>query len=277
MRWLVLVGWGLGSGVWGQLSITTGVVGRDERFLLQKLPAQQLDSLRAAARTGDTQAQMALVEYYQLVELEPDSARFYLNAAVKAGRPQAQYLLGLIYLRGVEGPKRPAEGRKLLEAAAQQGFILAIRELWSVLEVPDSVGPLTVRVLPYEPQTAFRYASQGAELNDPPSMMALGRYYGQGKGIARNDSLARVWLTRAAEAGYRPAQVLLAEWAFERWGDPATALHWAQIVIADERASLEEQYRARVAAYHAEHIPKWIAAIRQLLFAFPTASQQAQP
>ncbi len=276
MRWVGLLSWGLLSGVFGQLSITTGVLGRDERFQLQKLPPTQLDSLRAAARAGNTDAQMALVEYYQLVELKPDSARFYLQAAVKAGRPEAQYLMGLIYLRGVEGPKRPTEGRKLLEAAARQGFILAIRELWTVLEPPDSVGPLTVRVLPYEPKAAFQYAQQGAQLGDPPSMMALGRYYGQGKGTPRNDSLARVWLTRAAEAGYRPAQVLLAEWAFERWGDPATALYWAQRVISDERASLEEQYRARIAAYHAEHIPKWIAAIRRLWLPLSSPAQ-AQP
>ncbi len=276
MRWVGLLSWGLLSGVFGQLSITTGVLGRDERFQLQKLPPAQLDSLRAAARAGNTDAQMALVEYYQLVELKPDSARFYLQAAVKAGCSEAQYLMGLIYLRGVEGPKRPTEGRKLLEAAAQQGFILAIRELWTVLEPPDSVGPLTVRVLPYEPKSAFQYAQQGAQLGDPPSMMALGRYYGQGKGTPRNDSLARVWLTRAAEAGYRPAQVLLAEWAFERWGDPATALYWAQRVISDERASLEEQYRARIAAYHAEHIPKWIAAIRRLWLPF-SSSAEAQP
>lgn len=274
MRGIVIGG--LLGGLFAQLSITTGVVGRDSRFMLEKLPAHQLDSLRAAARAGDSQAQLALVEYYQLVELVPDSARFYLQAALKAGRPEAQYLMGLIYLRGVEGPKRPAEGRKLLEAAAQQGFILAIRELWSVLEPPDSVGPLTVRVLPYEPKAAFQYAQQGAQLGDPPSMMALGRYYGQGKGTARNDSLARVWLTRAAEAGYRPARVLLAEWAFERWADPSIALYWAQRVTSDERASLEEQYRARIAAYHAEHIPKWIAAIRRLWLPF-SSSVQTQP
>lgn len=252
-----------------QLTITTGVVGKDPRFQLEKPPEGVVDSLRKLARTGHPQAQLALVEYYQLHELRPDSSRLYLQMAAQAGLPEAQYLLGLSYLHGVEGPKRPKDGKKLLEAAAKQNYILAIRVLYQTLEPPDSVSPLHVQVLPYNPQEAFAYAQQGAELGDPPSMTALGRYYAQGKGTARNDSLARVWLTRAAEKGHIPAQVLLAEWSFEKWNDPQTALRWANAVIANERASLEEQYRARIAAYHAEHIPRWLEAIRKGLFTPP--------
>lgn len=264
--WLVFEGWVLTAGLgYAQgLSITEGVVGKDKRFRLEAPPVPVLDSLRKEARGGSVAAQMALVEYFQLIDLKPDSARFYLEKAAAAGLAEAQYLLGLIYLRGIEGPKRPAEGRKLLEAAARQKHILALRVLYQVLEPPDSVSPLQVRVLPYDSKAAFGYALQAAELGDPPSMATVGRYYGQGKGTARNDSLARYWLLQAAEKNYIPAQVLLAEWYFERWNQPDSALSWAYKVLRDERASLEEQYRARIAAYHAEYLPKWIAILRRL-------------
>ncbi|MCS7189298.1 MAG: tetratricopeptide repeat protein [Bacteroidia bacterium] len=254
--------WGI---AWAQLSITTGVIGRDERFQLKRPSAAEIDSLRRLAFQGDVQAQMAMVEYYQLIELRSDSARFYLTQAARKGLPEAQYLLGLSYLRGVEGPRRPIEGRKLLEAAAKQNYILAIRVLYEVLEPPDSISPLTVAVLPYNPRQAFEYASQGAKLGDPLSMTALGRYYAQGKGTARNDSLAHFWLLQAAEKGYIPAQVLLAEWCFEKWNNPKEALYWANQVIQNERASLEEQYRARIAAYTAEYFPRWLRWFRRWL------------
>lgn len=257
------------------VTITTGVLGKDTRFQLIRPSSAEIDSLRRLARKGDSQAQMALVEYYQLIELRPDSARYYLEQAAKTGLAEAQYLLGLVYLRGVEGPKRPTEGRKLLEAAAKQNHILALRVLYQVLEPPDSISPLYVPVLPPNAKQAFHYALQAAELGDPPSMATVGRYYGNGKGVARNDSLAELWLVRAAEKGYIPAQVCLAEWYFERWGKAEAALRWAQAVIQNDRASLEEQYRARIAAYHAEYIPRWISWFRRWV-ATPPGSGNAQ-
>ncbi|MCX7607046.1 MAG: sel1 repeat family protein [Bacteroidia bacterium] len=266
-----------GGHLLAQVSITSGVLGKDARFHLQKPSPAQLDSLRKAARSGNTAAQMALVEYFQLIELKPDSARFYLQAAVRAGLPEAQYLLGLSYLRGVEGPKRPIEGKKLLEAAAKQNHLLSIRVLYQVLEPPDSASPLHVPVLPYNAREAFGFALQGAQLGDPPSMTAIGRYYAQGKGTPRNDSLSELWLRKAAEMGHIPAQVLLAEWYLEKWNKPAQALYWAQQVIQNERSSLEEQYRARVAAYHAEHLPKWLSWLKQWIATPPLPPRQSPP
>jgi len=269
-RVVVLIGLGIGW-VYGQkLSITTGVVGRDERFILQKPSAAQVDSLRRAARSGDARAQMALVEYYELMELRPDSARFYLQMAVKAGLPEAQYLLGIKYLRGVEGPKRPTEGKKLLEQAAAQNHILAMRVLYEVLEPPDSLTPLYVQVLPHDAKAAFRYALKAAELGDLPSMVRLAHYYAHGKGTARNDSLAQFWLTQAAEKGYLPAQTLLAEWhTSSRGWDVEKARFWAQKVLSNEYAPAEDQVRARVALYYAENFPAWIAWFRQWIASPP--------
>lgn len=251
------------------LSITTGVIGKDSRFLLQKPSPTQIDSLRQRARAGDAQAQMALVEYYELMELRPDSARFYLQMAVKAGLPEAQYLLGIKYLRGVEGPKRPAEGKKLLEQAAAQNHILAMRVLYEVLEPPDSLSPLYVKVLPHKASEAFTYARKAAELGDAPSMHRLGWYYARGKGTMQNDSLAELWLLAAAQKGYRPAQIDLAEWYITRHWDAAKARHWAQTVLSQEYASAEEQIRAQIILYYADNLPLWLKRLKNWLIQPP--------
>ncbi|MCS7297275.1 MAG: tetratricopeptide repeat protein [Bacteroidia bacterium] len=254
----LLMGLMLGQG----LSITTGVIGRDPRFLLSKPSQVQIDSLRREAHNGNTQAQMAMVEYFQLIQLQPDSARFYLKLAVQAGQPEAQYLLGLMFLRGVEGPKRPAEGLRLLEEAARKGYILAMRVLYEVLEPPDSVSPLSVQVLPYDARRAFRWALQAAELGDLPSMLKVAQYYMKGKGTSRNDSLAHTWLLQAAEKGYLPAQTHLAEWYAYKELKPDRARHWAEKILAHPHAPAEDQVRARVALYYADLLPTWLPWFR---------------
>ncbi|MCX8112523.1 MAG: sel1 repeat family protein [Bacteroidia bacterium] len=256
-------------------SITIGVIGRDSRFILQKPSPHQVDSLRRAARAGDPSAQMAMVEYFQLIDLRPDSARAYLRMAVNNGLPEAQYLLGLMYLRGVEGPKRPQEGRRLLEQAAAKDHILALRVLYEALEPPDSIGPLYVQVLPHDAKAAFRYALRAAELGDYPSMVRVAQYYFAGKGVGRSDSLGELWLRRAAEKGYIPAQVLLAEWHVSSQGwNPERARFWAEKVLSHEYALPEEQIRAKVALYYAETFPSWITWFRRWLSSPPNLSQK---
>ncbi len=262
--------WLLYSLIWAQkrdsLLIYYGVLGKDSRFILQKPMPEVVDSLRAGAAKGDTAAMMALVEYYQLYELRADSGRRYLEMAVRAGVVEAAYLLGVAYLRGVEAPRRPLEARRLLEQAAEKGHILSMRVLWEELEPPDSLNPLRRPVWPHDPKKAFSYAMKAAQLHDKVSMMAVGRYYGQGKGVERNDSLAYLWLRRSAEAGYWPAAALLAEWSLERWKTPTEAKKWAAYLLnQDELNDVDLIYRAKVVNYHAETVPRWINYFRQTL------------
>ncbi|MCS6789475.1 MAG: sel1 repeat family protein [Bacteroidia bacterium] len=247
------------------LSITIGVPGKDSRFTYRYLYDKPLDSLRKAALDGDTEAQMTLVEYYQIVQPKPDSARFFLHMAAKKGVAPAQYLLGLAYLRGVEALKKPIEGKRLLQAAAQQNYLLAIRVLYEVLEPPDSVSTLYVAVLPHDAREAFRYALQGAELRDPHAMMTVGRLYGKGKGTSQNDSLAQYWLEESAKTGYPAAQVLLAEWYQQKWQNPQRALYWAKQAADNPRSSLDEQYRARITAYDAETTLQVLQFMQELI------------
>jgi len=245
------------------LMIYYGVLGKDQRFILQKPAPTVIDSLRRAALRGDTAAIMAMVEYYQLYELRPDSSRRYLELGVKAGLVEAMHLLGVAYLRGVEAPRRPQEARRLLEQAAEKGYILSLRVLWEELEPPDSVNPLHHAVWPYDAKKAFLYAKRAAELGDPVSMAALGRYYGQGKGIEQSDSLAYLWLQSAAEKGYDPAAALLAEWCLERWATPHQARKWASQILQKEYVDIDLLYRAKIVDYYAETLPRWLNYFRR--------------
>jgi len=247
------------------LMIYYGVVGKDQRFILQKPAPAVVDSLRRAAAKGDSAAILSLVEYYQLYELRPDSSRRYLELGVKAGLLEAMHLLGVAYLRGVEAPRRPQEARRLLEEAAEKGYLLSLRVLWEELEPPDSVNPLRRPVWPYDAQKAFLYAKRAADLGDPVSMAAVGRYYGQGKGVARNDSLAYLWLRRAAEKGYDLAAVLLSEWCLERWLAPHQARKWASQILQKEYVDIDLLYRAKIADYYAEVLPRWLNYFRRVL------------
>ena len=49
------------------------------------------------------------------------TARDYLTPAAENGNPDAQYILGLIYLNGLNGAVNPYDAEKWLEAAANQG------------------------------------------------------------------------------------------------------------------------------------------------------------
>lgn len=270
--------WLLCSGLWAQrvdtLLIYHGVLGKDERFHLQRPSVSQVDSLRRLAYQGSLQAQMALVEYFQLIELRPDSARRYLQMALAAGSVEAAYLLGVAYLRGVEAPRRPAEARRLLDTAAKKGYVLALRVLWQELEVPDSIEVLRRRVWPPDPEAAFEYAEAAACRGDCPSMVALARYYAKGQGTPKNDSLAYHWLEKAASQSYILAQVLLAEWCLERWLMPDQAIGWADLVLQNENASMEERYRASIVRYYAEVLPRWLSQFREGLGLAPKAYER---
>jgi len=56
-------------------------------------------------------------------------ARRWYSRAANAGDATATYELGLMYLQGEGGRKRPAQGRRLLVRAARQGEIAALQVL----------------------------------------------------------------------------------------------------------------------------------------------------
>ena len=60
-----------------------------------------------------------------------EAARWYLRAAEK-GMPQAQYNLGVLYAGGIDGPSDKEKALYWLQKADDQGFDLAIEQIWKL-------------------------------------------------------------------------------------------------------------------------------------------------
>lgn len=85
----------------------------------------------------------------------------------------------------------------LYRAAAAAGSPQALRELGYLYVSGNAVAR--------DRQRGLEYLYEAARRDDAPAMFALASAFGHGEGVERDDALARFWLVRAAETGYRPA------------------------------------------------------------------------
>ena len=85
----------------------------------------------------------------------------------------------------------------LYREAAAAGSPQALRDLGFLYFRGDGVARDEPRGLALIDEAARR--------GDPVAMLALAGAFRRGEGVDRDDALARFWLVRSAEAGYRPA------------------------------------------------------------------------
>ncbi|MGQ9863130.1 MAG: tetratricopeptide repeat protein [Bacteroidia bacterium] len=241
-------------------------------LLWTMLYAQQWDSLHIRALQGNPDAQMQLVEYYQLHHPKPDSARFFLQKAAEKGHPDALYLLGLSYLRGKGAPFKPTLGKKYLDQAAQKGHLLALEVLYETLARPDTPNPFATVYLPYDDKAAFAYALKAAHLGAPKAMLYVGKAYLTGKGTPRNDSLALVWLEKAADAQLPAAQIALGDFWMGKsshYGIQWTKAYQAyQAAANNPKSSVDEIFHGRVGAYYAQQLPQLLPYLLEKMLYF---------
>ena len=93
---------------------------------------------------------------------------------------------------------------------------------------------------------AFHYARDAARLKSPQAALYLGEAYLYARGVARNDTLARVWMETAADYYRTPlAQILIAYWYLEgktTFGyDLEKAAGYFEAVRVNGRATIEER------------------------------------
>jgi len=109
--------------------------------------------------------------------------------------------------------------RRLLEAAAESGFVPAALEV--------AYGLLDGRFGAPEPKGYVEYLAIAASEDDRGSAMELAQAYERGLGVARDDSVAVTWYVRAAELGSAMACTRLSmAYSFGQLGqgiDPAKA------------------------------------------------------
>jgi TPR repeat protein len=85
----------------------------------------------AAAKLVDAEFSLGLILFkgYGFMEQDERQSRVWLRRAAAQGHPQAQYLLGDMYIRGAGGPVHGAEGVRLLRSAADANVPMALVKL----------------------------------------------------------------------------------------------------------------------------------------------------
>jgi len=203
------------------------------------------------AQTRDMRAYVRAVHAY-LQGHDAAAARIARRLAHRPGMPDAQYLLGLLYLRGRGVERDQAVGLAWIERAAAGGSALAEAELASRYFSGNGV--------PRDPHLArgwARKAGTHGQLRGQRVLCALdfrahrtpGARHWCGKAARRGDALsqfflarllqdtgpqqarrhARNWMQRAAKQGWLPAQTKLGDYYHDGVGgsrNDRRALYW---------------------------------------------------
>ncbi len=134
----------------------------------------------------------------------------------------------------------PADGRAYYEHAWMLAFLRRYAEAIEPIErsislQPEHVPSYRAAAIIYDlvkrPEDLFRVAFAGAKLGDVIAMYDTHVCFAKGRGTARDEAQALVWLTRAAEAGHVTAMDELAQ-LYLNGGlgarpDPRRAEDWA--------------------------------------------------
>jgi hypothetical protein len=212
----------------------------------------QRAQLRQLATAGDVQAMLRLAEAYTVglegCPVRPDSALYFASVAASAGHPEGQHLLGIAKLRGIGVAQEPAAGLRLLELAASQQHRQSQELLMDLYTTP--LVRFGSNPIPTNPAKAAEWARRAAENGSERAAFFLAECYREGKGLARNDSLAEHWMTVAATRyGLPSAQLTLADWYFlgklNRFDFPNATRYYA-MAETNPRADWEQQAMARV-------------------------------
>ncbi len=172
---------------------------------------------------------------YNLAHLWPDpkQALIFFKQAADQGLPDAQYDLGLRLMedsgemKTAEGIKKAEEGFAYLSKAADQGNAEAqycvARAFYRGYPVPSSVvlaleffklaavqghskAIYMLGQFSTNPQIAFEWYLEGAELGDLDSIFELANCYARGEGVAQNAEQAFLHYKTAADRGHSVAQ-----------------------------------------------------------------------
>ena len=120
------------------------------------------------------------------------------QAAARQGHPEAEYNLGLMYLKGLGVPKDPEEAFRWLYDAAEKGFADAQFQVGLMRE--KGVG-----VHQDYAQAEVWYAL-AADRGESEAEMGLGTLYEQGHGVKKDLARAVSWYRKAADQGMPEAQ-----------------------------------------------------------------------
>jgi uncharacterized protein len=158
------------------------------------------------------------------VPRDPAVAMTWLSRGATGGDVGAQFLLGLMLVRGDPGiPRDAVKGAAWLRVAAIGGSVDAAAALGDLYVAGVGVAQ--------DQRLGFRLMEAAARAGSTPAESRLGYLYESGTGVSRNDLEARIWYQKAAIEGDTWARFGLADlYRSGRGGpaDPEAALGWMQ-------------------------------------------------
>ncbi len=228
--------------------------GRCDIALEVSLSAQQTKQCRQAAQQGDAQAQYRLGMAHVQGELRQanltDAAKWFrlaseqdyalakvrlaemyligegveqddsvgvalLHEAAELENPEALFVLAELYRLGEYVPKDPKRGMQYLQASA--------RHAWDPARALYGAFLIDGRHVEQNIASGIHLVKLAAANQDPRGLYFLGLAYYEGKGVLRNDTLARQNLQQSADQGYLAANMMLIEFAIFGIGGEANA------------------------------------------------------
>lgn len=197
------------------------------------------------AEQGDADAQVWLAR--SLIQAgDQEKANEWLKRAADKYQPEAQALLGLVYLGGRGVTKSAEEALRYLHQAAEKGYPRAEGLLaWTLISESE------VR----NESEGVRWARKAAQSGDPLGQGLYGELLLFGRaGQAQDVTQGAQWIRKAAEQGEAKAQFVLARLLFNGNGlpkDPNQAGFWLELAAAqghEEARKIVDQARAAKAA-----------------------------
>jgi hypothetical protein len=133
---------------------------------------------------------------------EPSGIDPVLMAKASAGKPEAQFRIGVQYELGAHVTKDPAQAAAWYRKAADHGYPQAQHSLGVLYEFGNGV--------PADPVTAVQWYRKAAEQGFAPAQFSLGLCYVHGKGVPQDFGQALEWYWKAAKQNNSDAMLNLA-------------------------------------------------------------------
>ena len=202
------------------------------------LTVSDLEPLEAKAQAGDPESETTLALAYHagtLLKLNDAEALRLLQHAANRGFVAAEEAMGIFCQSGFGMPPGKAQALSWYTKAAQHGSRDAATNLALMYSTGDGV--------PKDATKAATWFHNAAEAGDATAQLNLAALYHRGQGLPQDDTQANLWLTKAADQGSLPAMLELARWDLraEHGGNVDAAIVWLKKAadLGDATAQVE--------------------------------------
>ena len=171
------------------------------------LTVSDLEPLEAKARAGDPESETTLGLAYHagpLLKMDDAEALRLLQHAANRGFVAAEEAMGIFCQLGFGMSPDKAQAVSWYTKAAQHGSREAANDLALMYSTGDGV--------PKDPAKTATWFRSAADAGEATAQLNLAALYHRGEGLPQDDTQAILWLTKAADQGLVPAMLELAKW-----------------------------------------------------------------